>query len=239
MVLRVHSLRSLGFGRLSSVLYLCGVLMTFGFAAFGAVASDPAKIVGPNACAECHKQEAEAWKGTHHFKTFREMPRKTEANEIAKRMGVRRVKSESLCLNCHFTVQQKDNKEEPITGISCESCHSAGKDWIKVHSGYSGKKAQTESKAEAATRWKLAEFEGNDQAVLALPVGKELLQLPCRAARGSREQRRPSGRQRLRVGVLVAGRGAAQHLALQRQGKRAGQRGAQADALSRRPRRRA
>ena len=160
MVLRVHSLRSLGFGRLSSVLYLCGVLMTFGFAAFGAVASDPAKIVGPNACAECHKQEAEAWKGTHHFKTFREMPRKTEANEIAKRMGVRRVKSESLCLNCHFTVQQKDNKEEPITGISCESCHSAGKDWIKVHSGYSGKKAQTESKAEAATRWKLAESKG-------------------------------------------------------------------------------
>jgi hypothetical protein len=142
------------------VLYLCGVLMTFGFAAFGAVASDPAKIVGPNACAECHKQEAEAWKGTHHFKTFREMPRKTEANEIAKRMGVRRVKSESLCLNCHFTVQQKDNKEEPITGISCESCHSAGKDWIKVHSGYSGKKAQTESKAEAATRWKLAESKG-------------------------------------------------------------------------------
>ena len=70
MVLRVHSLRSLGFGRLSSVLYLCGVLMTFGFAAFGAVASDPAKTVGPNACAECHKQEAEAWKGTHHFKTF-------------------------------------------------------------------------------------------------------------------------------------------------------------------------
>ena len=75
-------------------------------------------------------------------------------------MGVRRIKSESLCLNCHFTVQQKDNKEEPIAGISCESCHSAGKDWIKVHSGYSGKKAETETKAEAATRWKLAESKG-------------------------------------------------------------------------------
>ena len=134
--------------------------MIFGFAAEGAVASDPAKIVGPNACAECHKQEAEAWKGTHHFKTFREMPRNTEANEIAEKMGVRRIKSESLCLNCHFTVQQKNNKEEPIAGISCESCHGAGQDWIKVHSGFSGKKEKTETKAEEEARWKLADSKG-------------------------------------------------------------------------------
>ena len=134
--------------------------MIFGFAAEGGVATDPAKIVGPNACAECHKQEAEAWKGTHHFKTFREMPRNTEANEIAEKMGVRRIKSESLCLNCHFTVQQKNNKEEPIAGISCESCHGAGQDWIKVHSGFSGKKEQTETKAEEEARWKLADSKG-------------------------------------------------------------------------------
>ena len=35
-------------------------------------------------------------------------------------------------------------------------------------------------------------FEGNDQAALVLPAGEELLQLPRRAARGAREQRRPS-----------------------------------------------
>ena len=143
-----------------SVLFLCGLLMTFGFAAKGGVATDSAKIVGPNACAECHKQEVEAWKGTHHFKTFREMPRNTAAKEIAEKMGVRRIKSESLCLNCHFTVQQKDNKEQPVAGISCESCHGAGKDWIKVHSGFSGKKEQTETKAEEEARWKLAESKG-------------------------------------------------------------------------------
>jgi len=142
------------------VLFLCGLLMIFGFAAKGGVATDSAKIVGPNACAECHKQEVEAWKGTHHFRTFREMPRNTEANEIAEKMGVRRIKSESLCLNCHFTVQQKNNKEEPISGISCESCHGAGQDWIKVHSGFSGKKEQTETKAEEEARWKLADSKG-------------------------------------------------------------------------------
>jgi hypothetical protein len=134
--------------------------MILGFAADGAVASDPAKIVGANACAECHKQEAEAWKGTPHFKTFREMPRKPEAKEIAEKMGLRRIKSESLCLNCHFTVQQKNNKEEAISGISCESCHSAGQDWIKVHNGFSGKTEKTETKAEEEARWKLAESKG-------------------------------------------------------------------------------
>ncbi len=130
------------------------------FASCGAVASDPAKVAGPNACAECHKQEVEAWKGSHHFKTFREMPRNAEGKKIADRMGIRRVKTESLCLNCHFTVQEKDNRTEPVAGITCESCHSEGKDWIKVHSGFSGKTAQTESKAEKEARWKLAESKG-------------------------------------------------------------------------------
>jgi hypothetical protein len=134
--------------------------MLSGFAAEDGVAAEAAKVVGPNACAECHKQEAEAWQGTHHFKTFREMPRNAQANEIAEKMGVRRVKSESLCLNCHFTVQQKNDKEEPVAGISCESCHGAGRDWIKVHSGFSGKKEQTETKAEEQARWKLAESKG-------------------------------------------------------------------------------
>lgn len=134
--------------------------MILGFAAYGAVASDPAKTVGPNACAECHKQEAEAWKGTHHFKTFREMPRNAKANEIADKMGLRRIKSESLCVNCHFTVQQKTNRDDLIAGVSCESCHSAGQDWIKVHSGFSGKTALFESKAEEKERWKLADSKG-------------------------------------------------------------------------------
>jgi hypothetical protein len=135
-------------------------MIVLGFAADELVASDPAKTVGPNACAECHKQEAEAWKSTQHFKTFRDLPRSNEADEIAKRMGVKRVKSESLCLNCHFTVQEKDGKEEPVAGISCESCHGAGQDWIKLHSSFSGKTEQTESKAEEAERWKAADAKG-------------------------------------------------------------------------------
>lgn len=126
----------------------------------GAVASDPARIVGPNACAECHTKEAEAWKASHHFRTFREMPRRKEADEIAKKMGILRIRSESVCLDCHYTVQKKESRREPIAGISCESCHGAGADWIKVHSNFSGKTEKTETKAEKNARLKLADAKG-------------------------------------------------------------------------------
>jgi hypothetical protein len=140
--------------RLTVALAMMGLMASAGFAA------EAGKTVGPNACAECHKDETEAWKQTHHFKTFREMPRRKEANEIAKKMNMRRVKSESLCLSCHFSVEAKKSKAKPIAGISCESCHGAGEAWIKVHSGFSGKTEQTETKAEEAARWKKAESLG-------------------------------------------------------------------------------
>lgn len=112
------------------------------------------KVVGPNACAECHKIETEVWKKTHHSTTFKKMPRSKEARKIADKMKIKRIKSQSLCLSCHFTTQIKRKKKKPIAGISCESCHSAGKDWEKVHSGFSGKTEKTESKAQEAARWK-------------------------------------------------------------------------------------
>lgn len=121
---------------------------------------DASKVVGPTECAECHKDETTVWKGTHHFTTFRSMPRSNKAREIADRMGIRRLKSESTCLNCHFTNQIVDGKEKPVAGISCESCHSAAKDWLKIHSEFSGKKKETESQAEATARWAKAEEAG-------------------------------------------------------------------------------
>ncbi len=118
-------------------------------------ASDPNKVVGPNECAECHKDEAEIWKGSHHFKTFRKMPRTKAARKIKKRMKIKRVKSKSLCLNCHFTVQTVKKRKKAVSGISCEKCHGDGKDYLKLHAEFSGhKKKEDESKAQAAKRWK-------------------------------------------------------------------------------------
>lgn len=133
-----------------------------GVFAVGAEADvNPKKIEGPDECAECHRDEATVWRGTHHFSTFRDMPRSKDARKIARKMKIKRIKSESLCLNCHFTTQTKKKKAEVIAGISCELCHSEGKDWIKLHAEFSGKKKkELESKAEAAARWKKSEELG-------------------------------------------------------------------------------
>jgi hypothetical protein len=96
--------------------------------------ADPAKIMGAENCNECHAPMVEAWKLTHHYDTFNSMHRRPEARDISTKMGIRRIKDESLCLKCHYTDKADDDgKVTPISGISCESCHSAAKDWIKVH----------------------------------------------------------------------------------------------------------
>jgi hypothetical protein len=111
----------------------CGLLAFNGNAAETLYHADPAKILGAENCAECHAPMVEAWKLTHHYDTFNSMHRRPEAREIAGKLGMRRIKDESLCVKCHYTTQQADEKVVAISGISCESCHSAGKDWNKVH----------------------------------------------------------------------------------------------------------
>lgn len=123
--------------------------------------SNTSKIVGANECAECHKETAQLWKGTHHFTTFRKMPRSKEAKKIQKKMKIKRIKASKLCSSCHFTIQKKGKKTRAISGISCEKCHGAGKDFIKRHSEYSGnKKKENETKAQKKKRWKDAEKAG-------------------------------------------------------------------------------
>lgn len=136
--------------------------LTLTMVALGAVpaGATPDKVAGPNECAECHKKETAAWQNTHHFSTFRGLPQSKEAKEIGDKMGVKRLKADSLCLGCHFTVKTEGSKPKAIAGISCESCHGAGKDWFKVHSNFSGKKEGQESEAEIAARWEKAEAAG-------------------------------------------------------------------------------
>ncbi len=99
---------------------------------------DPSKVKGPDACGECHKSSGSIWKLTHHAKTYKEMPRTKEAKAIAKAMGIKRIRAESDCLSCHFTSAMVDGEATAIAGITCESCHGAGADWIKVHGDYGG-----------------------------------------------------------------------------------------------------
>ncbi|HHZ67736.1 MAG TPA: hypothetical protein EYN52_07495 [Alphaproteobacteria bacterium] len=123
---------------------------------------DPALVKGPDACGECHKSSVGVWKDTHHATTFKSLPRSDKAKEIAKAMGIRRIKAESDCLGCHFTSAAVDGDAKPIAGITCESCHGAGKNWIDVHSDFGGKgvTADTEDPAHKTARYEQSEAAG-------------------------------------------------------------------------------
>jgi len=123
---------------------------------------DPASVVGPDACGECHKSSVAAWKPTHHSTTFKSLPRSKKAKEIAGKLGLKRIKAGSDCLTCHFTSAVDDGKVKPIAGITCESCHAAGKNWIKEHSDYGGKGAtmESESAVHKAERYSKSEAAG-------------------------------------------------------------------------------
>jgi hypothetical protein len=123
---------------------------------------EPSKVKGPDACGECHKETVNAWKQSHHSSTFKNMPRSEEARSIADKMGIKRIKSESDCLTCHFTLAEQDTSIKPIAGISCESCHGAGADWIDTHSDFGGKdvEAINETAAHKVKRYANAEAAG-------------------------------------------------------------------------------
>lgn len=97
---------------------------------------DPAKVVvadskGDRPCGECHTSEWGVWKETRHAKGFDDLHKKESAQDILKAMDLRTSKrGEALCMRCHYTVGPE---LKAITGVSCESCHGAARDWINVH----------------------------------------------------------------------------------------------------------
>jgi hypothetical protein len=126
------------------------------------IARDVNKMEGPEACIECHVDTGRVWEGMHHFTTFRDMPRSDRAREIADSLGIKRVKTDPLCLSCHFTtILTETGREKPVAGISCESCHGAGTDWIDVHGDYGkGVTKETETADQRTKRFEKSEKAG-------------------------------------------------------------------------------
>lgn len=97
------------------------------------------RVTGAEACGECHVSAYEVWKGTTHATGFKSLHRTGSAESIAERMGFKLIKRNSMCLDCHYTPTQRDDDVRALSGVSCESCHGAGRDWIEVHNDYGGK----------------------------------------------------------------------------------------------------
>ena len=105
---------------------------------------DPNKVVGSDSCARCHVNESASWKLTPHFRTYEELSRSSEAQEICNKLGIRSVKRSDVCISCHFTAQTDGDKIKPISGVSCESCHGAAADWVTTHNVYLNANASKE-----------------------------------------------------------------------------------------------
>ncbi|MCB9848206.1 MAG: cytochrome c family protein [Phycisphaeraceae bacterium] len=106
-------------------------------AAVSAARVDASRVVGPDACAECHTNEHAVWMSTAHQSASLALTRDDEAKRIADALGVRRIKTDERCASCHFTMQQEEDKRpKSISGVSCESCHGAGASWIDPHSRF-------------------------------------------------------------------------------------------------------
>ena len=114
---------------------------------------DPAKVMEVEACGECHVSAYEVWKTTPHATTFKTMHRKERAETIAGKLGFGLIKRDAFCFSCHYTPVLKSGSIRVVSGVSCESCHGAGADWIEVHNDYgAGATYQTESAAHREER---------------------------------------------------------------------------------------
>jgi hypothetical protein len=126
-----------------------------------ASAQDPAQNVGPGECAECHESEVEVWKETAHYAHARTLTRSPKAREIAKALGVKRVKASERCTSCHFTVTKAEGRRPKTQGgVSCESCHGGARDWIDIHGNYGSAGATRASESPTHRKQRLAAANG-------------------------------------------------------------------------------
>ncbi len=136
-----------------------GVMISALVAAPGAAQDLSRHVVGPMECGECHTAEVDIWKKSAHYRSFKELHRRKEAKAISKKLGIKRIKSENLCMSCHYTAKKKGRSESAIAGISCESCHGPAEKWLESHANYGGPEATMESESPQHKQKRLASVD--------------------------------------------------------------------------------
>jgi hypothetical protein len=107
----------------------------------GIRANSDHEYVGAKKCSICHKTPAKGeqypkWQASKHAHAF-EVLGTPAAKEAGAKRGVADPQKSGKCLKCHSTAYGKTEAQVtqviPVEeGVSCESCHGAGKDYLKL-----------------------------------------------------------------------------------------------------------
>ena len=125
-----------------------------------------ADVVGPGECSECHESETAVWQASTHYTGSKTLSRNDRAREIAQALGIKRLKNDARCTQCHFTVQVKGDKDKAISGPSCESCHGSAAPWIDLHNEFGGADVEPADETDAHRKQRL---EACDQVGMIRP----------------------------------------------------------------------
>ena len=123
--------------------------------AFTLPTREPSQVVGYMECAKCHVSEVQQWKRTPHHLTYSSLHRTPEAKAILKKLGLRTAKRNDTCIKCHYTQKLEGVRVRAVSGVSCESCHGAAKNWIKVHADYGGEGINRDNESPAHRQHRL------------------------------------------------------------------------------------
>lgn len=118
---------------------------------------DPEKVVGSEACIKCHDSAYHVWQNTPHCQTFETLHRNPNAQTICRQLGVRSIKRGDVCIKCHYTEQWIQGRPKAVSGVSCESCHGAARDWIAIHNDYGGPTITKEQETPAHRQQRVQE----------------------------------------------------------------------------------
>jgi hypothetical protein len=98
------------------------------------------EFVGASKCKICHKKEEQGaqypkWEESAHAKAYETLGT-PEAIEIGKKVGVEKPQEADTCLRCHVAghgapAELLGKKYDKTEGVTCESCHGAGGDYVK------------------------------------------------------------------------------------------------------------
>ncbi|MCE9615281.1 MAG: cytochrome c family protein [Lentisphaerae bacterium] len=116
----------------------CGVMA--GAVMAQAADRDAANYAGTKMCGICHKKaesgdQLGVWQKSPHAKAFETLGT-PEAKEAAAKLGIDNPQASGKCLKCHstaynFTETLAATKIKPEEGVTCESCHGPGKNYMK------------------------------------------------------------------------------------------------------------